>query len=111
MSNSIETPRTASDRALQTIKPTELIDGSPAAISGVSDTTLNSVDGNAVYIFSTVSAHIKFSKESSPATVNDVPIPMQTPMVFSAGIDDHISFIKMAGQPDGTIWIMRVEET
>ena len=106
----IKTPTTFSDRALQAIKPTTLIDGAPMAVSAVSATTVSKVLGGAVYIFSNVSVHVRFTKTSLAATINNIPVPMQTPMVFACHSDDYVSVVKMAGQPDGTIWIMRLEE-
>ena len=61
--------------------------------------------GEALYLMGTVLMHVRFDGQT--ATVNDPPLPANTPMVFSVKVGDRVSAIR--NSVDGSLYIHDVE--
>jgi len=79
-------------------------DGAPLAVSAVSAQTVAKATNEAFYIYSNTPIHINIGNNPT-ATLNDPPIPSNTPMVFAISQGMKIAVVKMAGFADGSCWI------
>ena len=79
----IKCPPTNSGSALQVIKPSTAVAGSPMAISGVSAISGGVIGSTAVYLFANTQCHILFEQTGAGvATTSDPPIPPGIPIIF-----------------------------
>jgi len=62
--------------------------------------------GEALYIMATTLCHVRFDGQA--ATVNDAPLPANTPMVFSVNVGDRVSVIQNAS--GGNLYVHDVEK-
>ena len=91
---------------VQAIKPLPGgIDAAPVPIAITSNTSTAGAASQALYVMSTVLCHIRF--DGVAATVNDAPLPANTPMVFSVNTGDRVSVIR--NSVDGSLYVHDVE--
>lgn len=71
--------------------------------------TLAMAQGKAYRFISAVNCHFLLSRGTVAATVNDIYLPANTPIVISAGVLwDTVNVIKATGASDGPIQIVEV---